>query len=72
MWNACHLNVPGELTNCPEVFAWPSVQTGSSPVNHSCSTSHVTGGCSDIREPVRRLVRPVFALKGIPEETVLP
>ena len=64
--------MPRDLTYCPEVFAWPSVHTGSSPVNQSCSTSHVTGGSLVDREPVRKSLRPAFALKDTPEETQLP
>ena len=56
------LNVPGALTYCPEDFAWPSLQTGSSPVNHSCSTSHSTGGSSEVIDPVKMLARPALAL----------
>ena len=64
IWLMVDLNVPGALTNCPEDFAWPSVQTKLSPVNHSCSTSHSTSGSLSVKDPVKMLARVALALDG--------
>ena len=61
-WHIAHLKVPGCFTYCPEDLAWPSEQTGSSPVNQSCSTSHVTGGMFGAKEPDRNRPSPALAL----------
>ena len=71
IWLMADLNVPGALTNCPEDFAWPSVQTKSSPVNHSCSTSHSTSGSLLVKDPVRMLAGAALALYHTTEHSVI-